>query len=60
MQGFVGLDLVQAGLGGSTWWVWVLIILLLVALIVWFMSLSRNASTEDETVPVVEDGLDGD
>ena len=57
MQGFVGLDLVQAGLGGSTWWVWVLIILLLVALIVWFMSLSRNASTEDETVPVVEDDL---
>jgi predicted flap endonuclease-1-like 5' DNA nuclease len=54
MQGFVGSELLQAGRGGSTWWVWLLIILLLVALIVWFMSLSRGREDEVEAAPVVE------
>ena len=57
MQGFAGLVLVQAGQGGSTWWVWVLIVVLLVALVVWFMSLSRNDSEEEESFPSVEDDL---
>ena len=57
MQGFAGLALLQAGQGGSTWWVWVLIVLLLVALVVWFMSLSRNDSDEEEAATAVEDDL---
>ena len=61
MQAFVGYDVLQAGQVGSTWWVWVLIILLLVALVVWFMSLSRGYDDELEAAPdaapVVADDL---
>jgi DNA polymerase/3'-5' exonuclease PolX len=57
MQGFVGLDLLQAGQVGSTWWVWVLIILLLVALVVWFMSLRRGYDDGEEAAPVAADDL---
>jgi endonuclease III len=51
MQGLAGVDMVQADLGGSTWWVWVLVILLLVALVVWFMSLNRNDVVEVKSAP---------
>ncbi len=52
------MELLQAGQVGSTWWVWVLIILLLVALVVWFMSLRRNDDERGRSLsPQLQDDL---